>query len=69
MGEEELNHLIRGCMKQDRKSQKMLYKAFYGFSMAVCLRYAGDRDEASEVVNQGFLRFLLRLIRMISPGL
>ena len=56
MGEEELHQLIRGCIKQDRKCQKMLYKAFYGFSMGICLRYAGDRDEAAEVLNQGFFK-------------
>jgi RNA polymerase sigma factor (sigma-70 family) len=56
MGEEELHQLIRGCIKQDRKCQKMLYKAFYGFSMGICLRYAGNRDEAAEVMNQGFFK-------------
>jgi RNA polymerase sigma factor (sigma-70 family) len=56
MGEEELHHLIRGCIKQDKKCQKMLYKAFYGFSMGICLRYAGNRDEAAEVMNQGFFK-------------
>jgi len=56
MSEEELHQLIRGCVKQDRKCQKMLYKAFYGFSMAICLRYAGNRDEAAEVMNQGFFK-------------
>jgi DNA-directed RNA polymerase specialized sigma24 family protein len=56
MGDEELYQLIRGCVNQDRKSQKLLYKAFYGFAMAICLRYAGDRDEAAEVMNQGFLK-------------
>ena len=56
MGEEELRQLIRGCIKQDRKCQKMLYKAFYGFAMGICLRYAGNRDEAAEVMNQGFFK-------------
>jgi RNA polymerase sigma factor (sigma-70 family) len=56
MGEEDLHQLIRGCIKQDRKCQKMLYKAFYGFSMGICLRYAGNRDEAAEVMNQGFFK-------------
>jgi RNA polymerase sigma factor (sigma-70 family) len=56
MGEEELHKLIRGCIKQDRKCQKMLYKAFYGFSMGICLRYTGNRDEAAEVMNQGFFK-------------
>jgi len=56
MGEEDLHQLIRGCIKQDRKCQKMLYKAFYGFSMGICLRYTGSRDEAAEVMNQGFFK-------------
>jgi RNA polymerase sigma-70 factor (ECF subfamily) len=61
MGEEELHQLIRGCKEQNRKSQKMLYKAFYGFSMAICLRYAGDRDEAAEVMNQGFFKVFTKI--------
>jgi len=56
MGEEELHQLISGCIKQDRKCQKMLYKAFYGFAMGICLRYANDRDEAAGVMNQGFFK-------------
>jgi len=56
MGEEELHQLIVGCIRQDRKCQKMLYKAFYGFAMGICLRYAGNRDEAAEVMNQGFFK-------------
>jgi RNA polymerase sigma factor (sigma-70 family) len=61
MGEDELHELISGCVKQDRKSQKMLYKAFYGFSMAICLRYSADRDEAASVVNQGFFKAFTRI--------
>lgn len=56
MTEAELLQLIKGCVKQDRKCQKLLYKAFYGFSMGICLRYAGNRDEAAEVMNQGFFK-------------
>jgi len=63
MGEEELHQLIRGCAKQDSKSQKLLYKAFYGFSMAICLRYAGNRDEAAEVMNQGFFKVFKNIER------
>jgi RNA polymerase sigma factor (sigma-70 family) len=61
MGEEELHQLVRGCLKQDRKCQKMLYKAFYGFAMGICLRYAGNRDEAAEVMNQGFFKVFTRI--------
>ena len=39
----------------------MLYKAFYGFAMGICLRYAGSRDEAAGVMNQGFYRVFIKL--------
>jgi len=61
MGEEDLLQLISGCLKQDRKSQKLLYKAFYGFSMGICLRYTGNRDQAAEVMNQGFFKVFTRI--------
>lgn len=61
MGEEELHQLIGGCIKQERNSQKMLYKAFYGFSMGICLRYANNREEAAEVMNQGFYKVFTRI--------
>jgi RNA polymerase sigma factor (sigma-70 family) len=63
MGEEDLHQLIRGCIKQDRKAQKMLYKSFYGFAMGICLRYAGNRDEAAEVLNQGFFKVFTNIER------
>ena len=56
MGDDELHQLIRGCIKQDRRCQKMLYKAFYSFSMGTCLRYTNNREEAAEVMNQGFFK-------------
>ncbi|MGZ3764615.1 MAG: RNA polymerase sigma factor [Mucilaginibacter sp.] len=61
MGDEELHQLIGGCIKQERGSQKMLYKAFYGFSMGICLRYANNREEAAEVMNQGFLKVFTKI--------
>lgn len=63
MTEEDLHQLIGGCVKQDRKCQKLLYKAFYGFAMGICLRYAGNRDEAAEVMNQGFFKVFTHIDR------
>ena len=61
MGEAELTQLIAGCLQQNRRDQKMLYKAFYGFAMGICLRYAGNRYEAAEIMNQGFLKVFTNL--------
>jgi len=61
MGDEELHQLIRGCIKQDRRCQKMLYIAFYSFSMGTCLRYTNNREEAAEVMNQGFFKVFTKI--------
>lgn len=58
---ETLSVLLRNCMKEDRASQKMLYQQFYGYAMSVCLRYCKSRDEALEVLNDGFLKVFTRL--------
>jgi RNA polymerase sigma factor (sigma-70 family) len=55
MKETVLHILIGGCLNGNRSDQKELYKAFYGMAFNVCLRYAGNRNDASEIVNQGFL--------------
>ena len=63
MGEEEIHQLIKGCAEQDQKCQKMLYKAFYGYSMSICLRYTNDREEAAEVMNQGFFKVFINILK------
>ncbi len=50
------NDLIAGCIRGDLKCQKQLYKQYYGFSMAVCMRYADSREEAAEILNDGFMK-------------
>ena len=56
MVEQELERIIDGCIEQDRHSQELLYKKLYGFAMKICLRYADNRYEASEVLNEGFFK-------------
>ncbi len=63
-----LQELIDGCRKGDRKFQDLLYKQFYGFALGICLRYARSREEAIEIVNDGFYKILTNLDKY-SPGL
>lgn len=39
----------------------MLYQQFYGYGMSVCLRYARSKDEALEILNDGFLKIFTRI--------
>ncbi len=50
------NELIAGCLRQDRACQEALYKRFYGKMMGVTLRYAKNRDEASDMLQEGFIK-------------
>jgi len=56
MIEKELQQIIDGCIEQDRHSQELLYKKLYGFAMSICLRYVENRNEASDVLNEGFFK-------------
>lgn len=48
--------LIRRCKNGDLKQLEMLYKHFYGYAMGIGLRYCVSRDDALEVVNDGFIK-------------
>lgn len=52
----DLLHIIQGCLKANRGSQKEFYELFYGYAMGVCLRYCSSTDDSVEVVNDGFLK-------------
>lgn len=54
--ENKIRSLIDGCKKQHRESQELLYKEFYGYGMSICLRYVDNRDEAAEVLNDGYMK-------------
>ncbi len=48
--------LIKGCIAGDRAFQTKLYNLFAPKMLGVCLRYARNRQEAEEVMQEGFLR-------------
>lgn len=47
--------LVRGCVSQDRRAQKALYEKFSSRMFSVCMRYARDRDEAQDLLQEGFI--------------
>jgi RNA polymerase sigma factor (sigma-70 family) len=59
--EDDIQILIGGCLKNDRKAQEGLYKRFYQAMMALCVRYTKDRQDALEVLNDGFLKVFKRI--------
>ena len=58
---EQLNTIIKGCRKQDRQSQKELYRHFYAYGMSICVRYAEDENAAITVLNDSFMKVFNRI--------
>jgi RNA polymerase sigma factor (sigma-70 family) len=65
---EELNSIITGCTQQDKTSQELLFKYFYGKMMIVCSRYARSKDEAKDVLQDGFIKLFDNLYRYEVTG-
>jgi RNA polymerase sigma factor (sigma-70 family) len=53
---DELNKLIQGCIKGDRFSQNKLYELYSKKMFGVCLRYSKSREEAEEILQEGFMK-------------
>ena len=54
--EHDESDFIAACARQEKWAQKQLYMDHYGSMMGVCLRYAGDQDEALDILHEGFIK-------------
>lgn len=54
--EHNLTKLIEGCQSGNRKAQEMLYRLFSAKMLGVCLRYATDKMEAEDMLQNGFIK-------------
>jgi RNA polymerase sigma factor (sigma-70 family) len=54
--EKKLENIITGCQQKDTRSQKELYDLLGGKMYGVCLRYAGNTDDANDILQDGFLK-------------
>ena len=59
--EENLQHILKGCKKQNRNSQHKLYKLFYAYGMSIGIRYVKNEDEAIQVLNDSFMKVFTRI--------
>lgn len=53
--------LIRGCIRGSAKCQRDLYERYAGKMYAVCLRYARTREDAADILQEGFLKVFSKL--------
>lgn len=46
--------LIAACRRQERHAQAELHRRFYAYGTTVCLHYAANREEARDIMQEGF---------------
>lgn len=50
--------LLRACLRNDRQAQYELYQRYKVYLFGVCLRYAKNRAEAEDILQEGFFKIL-----------
>lgn len=53
---QKIHKLVQGCKDGDPNSQRALFEQFYGMLLGICLRYATDRDEAKDILQEGYVK-------------
>jgi RNA polymerase sigma factor (sigma-70 family) len=48
--------IILSCQNHNREAQKALFKMHYSFAMCICMRYSNSKEEAQEIMNDGFMK-------------
>lgn len=52
----KVQRLIKGCIKGDYRSQRLLYQMFSPKMFGICLRYAKDYHQAEDILQEGFIK-------------
>lgn len=64
----DLKELISRCVKGDRDGQKLLFEQFVTSMARLCMRYIKDRDDAQDVLMDGFMKIFDHLQNFVWQG-
>jgi len=48
--------VIEACVKQDKKTQRVIYETYFPLMLAILRRYIKDEEEVLDVLNQGYMK-------------
>lgn len=65
---EVVKNLVDSCVRGERKGQELFYKTFYGKMLAVCMRYSRNREEAQDVLHDGFIKVFMKMKSFENKG-
>ena len=56
-----LERMAASCEQGDRSAQRRLFEALSPKMMALCLRYMGNREDAEDVLQEGFITLFTKI--------
>lgn len=62
------NNLLEQCKKGDRAAQTQLFKLYSPLMLGICLRYAKNRHEAEDVMQEGFIKIFSNIQKFRDEG-
>ena len=63
----EYTRMVEGCRRRDAKAQRALYDAMAPMAMGVCMRYARDREQAMDILQDGFIKVYENISKLLEP--
>lgn len=63
----EKNHLVAACQRNDADALRQLYEEFSPMMLGVCMRYTRSRDEAQDLLHDGFLKVYKNIGKLKHP--
>jgi len=60
--------LLQGCLKNNAASQKELYNRYSPKMMAVCYRFAQNREDAEDMLQEGFIKVFSQIHSFRNQG-
>lgn len=60
--------VIEACKLHDAKAQKIVYERFAPMMLGVCMRYTRTREEAEDIMQEGFLTVFTKIEQFADKG-
>lgn len=64
----DIEQVVDACRRKDARAQKRLYDEYAPKMLGVCMRYTHSRDEAQDLLHDGFIKIFETINTLHSPA-
>jgi RNA polymerase sigma factor (sigma-70 family) len=64
----DIKRIIKGCLVNDRRIQKMIFEMTYGRMMGIIMRYSQDQDSAQDILSDTWIKIFKKIDTFDNSG-